>query len=43
MIIITTIVGIFLWDALTDIKNELRYMNTLKEKELKRFGNNVTL
>jgi hypothetical protein len=41
--IIITIIGIFLWNALTDIKIELRYMNTLKEKELKRFGNNVTL
>jgi len=43
MVIVITIIGIFLWNTLDDIKCQLRYMNTLKEKELKRFGNNIIL
>ena len=32
------IVGIFICFALYDIKTELKYMNTLKEKELYQFN-----
>ena len=36
-------IGLLIYFAINRLVIELRYMNTLKEKELKRLGYNVTL
>jgi hypothetical protein len=39
LIIVIWIIGMFICFALYDLKTELKYMNTLKEKELQQFKN----
>ena len=39
LILTIWIIGMFICFALYDIKTELKYMNTLKEKELEQFKN----